>query len=87
MGYCSREAYEQCLHNSICGKLEDAFYLEGSECAAFNRKVQKSNEVKADYGPDDREFMQKWNRCVYQFNRERLTSYRQSCFCNVEDRG
>lgn len=36
MRRCSEFAYAMCPDRAHCGSLEDAFFMDGSECAKFN---------------------------------------------------
>lgn len=36
---CSKEAFTQCTDHCKCGSIEDAVYVEGSECDRFNQYV------------------------------------------------
>lgn len=37
---CSKNAYAQCQYHHICGPIEEATFMEDSECAAFNQAVE-----------------------------------------------
>ena len=39
---CSEEAFAKCPTSHLCGSLTDATFMEDSECAAFNQKVDAS---------------------------------------------
>ena len=43
--HCSKEAYFRCPNRQYCGTQEEAEFVEGSECAEFNRKKVKMGEL------------------------------------------
>lgn len=48
MQRCSEFAYAMCPDRAHCGSREDAVFMEGSECAAFNRLVEDRPMTNAD---------------------------------------
>ena len=46
--HCSKEAYSRCQNRQYCGTQEEAEFVEGSECAEFNRKQVKMGELAPD---------------------------------------
>lgn len=36
---CSKEAFEKCPYQNICGDAEDAFFMDGSDCDKFNQSL------------------------------------------------
>ena len=56
MKRCSDFAYAMCPDRHICGERDDAVYMEGSECDAFNEahdlvvmQIYKTSATCADY--------------------------------------
>ena len=45
---CSPEAFAKCQTRHICGKIEDATFMEGSECDRFNQSVMNMPVTNAD---------------------------------------
>ena len=43
--HCSKEAYFRCPNKQYCGTQEEAEFVEGSECAEFNRKQVRMGEL------------------------------------------
>lgn len=48
MKRCSEFAYAMCPYRHICGPQQDAVYMEGTDCAAFNRSVEDLPMTNAD---------------------------------------
>lgn len=45
---CSPEAFAKCPTRHICGNIEDATFMEGSECDLFNQSVANKPTINAD---------------------------------------
>nr|DAK68971.1 MAG TPA: hypothetical protein [Caudoviricetes sp.] len=37
---CSKEAFEKCSYKGKCGRFDDAFFLDESECDKFNQSIK-----------------------------------------------
>lgn len=45
---CSAEAYAKCPTRHLCGRREEAIFLEGSECDKFNEQIRNHPMTNAD---------------------------------------
>lgn len=45
---CSPEAFAKCPTREICGNIQEATFMEGSECALFNQSVIDRPMTNAD---------------------------------------
>lgn len=48
MQRCSEKAFTMCPDRNLCGRLEDAVFMEGSECDAYNQEVENIPMTNAD---------------------------------------
>lgn len=46
--HCSKKAFSRCPYNRFCGSAGEAEFVEGSECAEFNRKQVKTGKLVPD---------------------------------------
>lgn len=46
--HCSKKAFSRCPCKQFCGSAGEAEFVEGSECAEFNRKQEKMGELVLD---------------------------------------
>lgn len=46
--HCSEKAFSRCPNKQFCGSPEEAEFVEGSECAEFNRKQAKMGKLVPD---------------------------------------
>ena len=54
---CDPRAFSRCPYNKTCSPVDDAVFLEGSDCDQFNQKVLRTPITNADNirGMNDRE--------------------------------
>lgn len=46
---CSEEAFARCPSREICGNIQDAMFMEGSDCDRFNRSVADQPMTNGDW--------------------------------------
>lgn len=46
---CSAEAFARCPSREICGNIQDAMFMEGSDCDRFNRSVADQPMTNGDW--------------------------------------
>lgn len=37
---CSKEAFAKCQYKGKCGRFDDAFFMDGSDCDKFNQSIK-----------------------------------------------
>lgn len=45
---CNKEAFAKCPTRHLCGNIDEATFVEGSECDEFNRQIMGSPLTNAD---------------------------------------
>lgn len=46
---CSEEAFARCPSRELCGNIQDAMFMEGSDCDRFNRSVADQPMTNGDW--------------------------------------
>lgn len=46
---CSAEAFARCPSRELCGNIQDAMFMEGSDCDRFNRSVADQPMTNGDW--------------------------------------